>query len=162
LRSVAKSHQLSVFIETGAFVGDTISSLKGVFDALYSIELSPKYVDHCRKRFAKFNHINIILGDSRTELSSLLESEKRAALFWLDGHYSGGDTARGIEDSPVVAEIKAIINRNCKEDVICIDDAHLFVGKDGYPTISELQGLVSESGRALEIHKCIIMIKAGR
>ena len=30
------------------------------------------------------------------------------ALFWLDGHYSGGDTAKGELDTPVSAELESI------------------------------------------------------
>jgi hypothetical protein len=42
------------------------------------------------------------------------------ALFWLDAHYSGGDTA--VSPPPVHSEIRAILGRGEHRDVIFVDD----------------------------------------
>jgi hypothetical protein len=64
-------------------------------------------------------------------------------LFWLDGHYSGGATARGHKDCPVLEELDAIFNSPF-EHVIYIDDARLFTGKDDYPTLEALKAYVHD------------------
>ena len=78
--------------------------------------------------------------------------------FYLDGHYSGGGTANS--ENPIMTEIRAvlawvragdcascqdggIINRR-RRSVIVIDDARLFTGPNGYPTVLELQRAICE------------------
>jgi hypothetical protein len=48
------------------------------------------------------------------------------ALFWLDGHYSGVDTGKDELDTPVSAELEAILGSPVKGHVILIDDARCF------------------------------------
>lgn len=159
LRRLAKEHNLKNLIETGAFVGDTIASLKSDFSSMYSIELSTKYASHCRKRFSRYPHIFIKEGDSTTELKNLLLHEHKPTLFWLDGHYSGGDTAKGNLDSPIIDELKSILSQNRRGDVICIDDADFFNGENGYPTIDQLNQIVSEYSKGnMQLGMCETII----
>ena len=65
------------------------------------------------------------------------------ALFWLDGHYSGGATANSGK-SPIMDEVATILESDL-EHVLLIDDIRLFDGTDGYPTLSELRELVMSS-----------------
>jgi hypothetical protein len=60
------------------------------------------------------------------------------ALFWLDGHYSGGMTARGKKDSPILEEVNAIFRYKQLGHVLLVDDADSFNGQGDYPTIEEL------------------------
>ena len=47
-------------------------------------------------------------------------------IFFLDGHYSSGNTAKGTKDCPLLEEL-SIINRYFKyEGLIIIDDLRLF------------------------------------
>jgi len=62
--------------------------------------------------------------------------------FWLDAHYSGGITAKGEKDTPVMEELYAILNQFKHRCVILIDDARCFNGKDDYPTIEEVRGFI--------------------
>ena len=55
-----------------------------------------------------------------------LFANKRPVLFWLDGHYSGGDTAKGELDTPVSVELDSILESPVKGHVILIDDARCF------------------------------------
>jgi hypothetical protein len=61
------------------------------------------------------------------------------ALFWLDGHYSGGYTARGEEDTPIYKELSCILEAPEKGHVVIIDDARCFGNDPAYPTIEALK-----------------------
>ena len=66
------------------------------------------------------------------------------AIFWLDGHYSGGITALGNKECPVLEELETILKSHIQH-VILIDDARLFNGTNDYPTIDELKFIISKS-----------------
>jgi hypothetical protein len=63
-------------------------------------------------------------------------------LFWLDGHYSGGITAKGRTDTPVAEELEHILTHPVMGHVVLIDDARCFVGQDHYPTLDELKEMI--------------------
>jgi hypothetical protein len=66
-------------------------------------------------------------------------------LFWLDGHYSGGDTAKGELHAPVWPELKAIFSGMKQPFVVLIDDARCFcnVGGEDYPAVSDIEAWVA-------------------
>ena len=65
------------------------------------------------------------------------------ALFWLDGHYSGGATAKGDAGTPISLELEAILASPIKNHVVLIDDTRCcFAGMNGYPCIDELLKMV--------------------
>lgn len=72
---------------------------------------------------------------------TLVKDLPEKTLFWLDGHYAGGITARGDKDCPVVEEVKAILSSET-EHVIIIDDARYFIGERDYPTVNGLSSYV--------------------
>ena len=90
----------------------------------------------------------------------LLHDIHEPALFWLDGHYSGGFTARGDKETPVEAELRAILAHPVKGHVILIDDARCFTGVNDYPPISAMQRWVQEAnaGYTCEVDTDIIRI----
>ena len=106
-------------------MGDTLYNMLHDFNKLYSIELSEKYFSQAVKRFDD-NKVTIIHGDSTIILKTLLNEVNSSIFFWLDGHWSGGDTAKGDVDCPLLEEI-TIINDICKSKcIIAIDDVRLF------------------------------------
>ena len=80
-------------------------------------------------------------GDSGNVLNQLVPELNSAALFWLDGHYSGGQTAKGEKECPIYEELKSILASSL-EHIVLIDDARLFIGQHDYPTIEELKDFV--------------------
>lgn len=142
LRQLKNKYSLKTLVETGTYLGDTLYSLYNDFNHLYSIELSPEYYKKAKQRFNKYSKIHIIQGDSGKELFKLVPSLNEPVLFWLDGHYSGGLTAKGDKECPIYEELDAIFNSS-QNHVVVIDDARLFVGENDYPTINELKNFVS-------------------
>jgi hypothetical protein len=76
-------------------------------------------------------------------LEILLRDVSMRCLFWLDGHYSGGNTARGRTDTPISMEVRAILDHSVCDHVILIDDARLFDGTHDYPAIPAIRELVA-------------------
>ena len=115
-----------VFVETGTCHGDTVNNVLNYFDHLYSIELSPQLSDYSKNRFKHNSKVSIIQGDSTLVLHSICNTVEKPTFFWLDGHWSGGDTARGPVDCPLLDEV-SIINKHFKTAcIVTIDDVRLF------------------------------------
>jgi hypothetical protein len=139
LRHYARQHGLKVLVESGTCHGDMVEAMRDEFTRIFSVELSPEFHAGAARRFAGVPHIEIILGDSATALSGILERVKEPILFWLDGHYSGGNTARGANDTPVFEELTQIYRSGEKRHVVLIDDARLFGTDPAYPTLVDLE-----------------------
>jgi len=85
-----------VFIETGSYYGQGIQkAIESGFKEIYSIELSDKYYNLCKNKFKDFKHVHIIQGDSCEVLGELIKIINQKITFWLDGHWSMEDTAKG-------------------------------------------------------------------
>jgi hypothetical protein len=143
--------QPSVFVETGTYMGDMIEAQKHKFSSLFSIELSTQLYTKAKERFKNDLHVEIVNGDSATALKPILNKIEGRVLFWLDGHYSGGITAKGKSECPVIDELKSIFGVGC-DCIVLIDDARLFVGKYDYPTIEELKKLLSDLNTAYSLY----------
>ena len=141
----AEKYNLNTLVETGTYMGDMVVSMKDIFKKIISIELGSDLYLQATNRFWGISHINIIQGDSGKVFSVILPKIEDSCLFWLDGHYSAGITARGDLQTPILQELQAIFSHREKDNhVILIDDARCFTGQDDYPTISELKELVSQ------------------
>lgn len=126
LEYFARHHRLTTFVETGTFNGGTVFALRTVFARLITIELQPELCENARRFLLPYPHIHVRCGDSATLLPQALAELHEPALFWLDAHYSGGMTARGIADTPIMAELRAVFAHPDKHHVIAIDDAKDF------------------------------------
>ncbi|OHB77310.1 MAG: hypothetical protein A2Z34_00220 [Planctomycetes bacterium RBG_16_59_8] len=131
-------YSLRILIETGTYRGDMVEAMKRSFDRIYSIELDPILFEKARLRFKDTTHVSILHGDSGEALARLLPGIHEPVLFWLDAHYSEGDTARGKRETPIVNEIGSILSHPVKRHVILIDDARCFAGENDYPTVEEI------------------------
>lgn len=133
---------LPYFVETGTHKAETLLAVAGSFDRLWSIELDPGLYGSAVEKTEQLDHVSVLQGDSSVVLPEVLEVLPGPALFWLDGHWSGGGTARADLDTPIVSELEAILARPAAGHVVLIDDARLFVGRGGYPTIAQLREMV--------------------
>lgn len=137
-----KAYECRVLVETGTYRGDMIMVQIGNFEKIFSIELSHTLAKEAQDRFAAFEHIEIIQGDSSKELASIVKRLGQRSLFWLDGHYSAGVTARGEKDCPIFEELEQVFSNGELDHIILIDDARDFIGENDYPTITELEKFV--------------------
>jgi hypothetical protein len=101
LKRYAKQYGLRTFVETGTYRGDMVEAMKNTFTHIYSVELGEDLYKRAKKRFRYHKHIKILLGDSGKVFKKLILNLTTPTLFWLDGHYSGGYTAKGEKDSPI-------------------------------------------------------------
>lgn len=139
-----RQFNLPVLIETGTYRGAMVRATRRAFREIYSIELSPKYYQRALHLFAPFPHIHLLQGDSAIVLGEVLLRINQSCLFWLDAHYSGEDTACGVHETPILAELDGILAHPIKQHVILIDDARLFDGEHAYPVLEKLTGYVLE------------------
>ncbi|MDP3043285.1 MAG: hypothetical protein Q8N21_02695 [bacterium] len=144
VKKYARKFKYSTFVETGTYKGDMVDAMKNIFSKIYSIELSPVLFAKAQERFAGASNINLRCGDSGIILKEIIQEIKIPALFWLDAHYSKGDTARGEKDTPILQELEIILSHPVKNHVILIDDALCFNGTNDYPKISEIKSFIEK------------------
>ena len=91
----------------------------------------------------KKKKIKLYNGFSEIIFPKLLPTLNGACNFFLDGHYSGGDTVKGEKECPIIEELTSIKNNlsNFNNVTILIDDVRCFLpnycAKD-YPDINYL------------------------
>jgi len=142
IREYAQKFRTRTLIETGTYLGQMVHAMKNSFDRILSFELDWALYEEANRRFAPYNHISIVHGDSGEILGDFLASINKPCLFWLDGHYSGGITAKAALETPVRRELEHIFDHPVSKHVILIDDARCFTGENDYPTLQELQEFV--------------------
>lgn len=171
LRRYGKEYGLDTFIETGTNQGETCWFLKDDFQTLYTIELSGSLYREAVKRFQSYPNVVCVQGDSSRKLAQVLRKVKEPALIWLDGHYSGPGTARGPENTPVLAELAAIFATGVPH-VILVDDARCFYGGGEnpiggtprydhygtYPPLAQLEELAEANGYTYELKDDVIRL----
>jgi hypothetical protein len=126
-------------VETGTFEGDMVEAQRENYSRIVSIEMADELCAAAQKRFAPYPHITILHGDSGQVLPDALRLLEGPAAFWLDGHYSGGVTAGGNVDPPILRELAMIAARQQPQDAILIDDARLFGWRRGYPALATVR-----------------------
>jgi len=131
----------TIWVETGTLVGDTAKYLSKIAKFVYTIEPSEKYYNLSVKNLKNYENIKIYNDTSENKLNDILEIIKPNSdvCFWLDGHWSGGDTFKGETDTPILSELETIkryLNKFSKLNIL-IDDFRIFdIGNnvDIYPS----------------------------
>lgn len=131
----------NVFIETGSELGRGIdAAIKAGFETIYSIELDPKFHNHCKEKFKDDNRINLILGDSMQELPKLIQNTTHENfLLWLDAHWSMDGYAGEMMHDFLPKEMQALIpyKDKLKNAVIMIDDMNHYINDKNFCTTIE-------------------------
>lgn len=130
--TLLKKHKSNnILIETGSYFGEGIkAALEAGFDKIISIELSEKYYNICKNLYHNNRNVELIHGDSFDILPLILKNIDQPITFWLDGHYSGGDTAIGKLSSPLIQELIAIESSSIKNHTLIIDDMRCWANEN--------------------------------
>jgi hypothetical protein len=124
-----KTNKTNHYIETGTYMGNGIKSVLNDYNFVHSIELSKYWYDYNIEQFSNNNKVKIYHGDSKKLLPEVLKNIKEPVTIFLDAHYSGGNTAYGEEEVPLLKELQLLRNRYY-DDIIIIDDCRL-LGRKG-------------------------------
>lgn len=146
IRELAARFGTRTMVETGTYRGDMVAEMLPYFDRIISIELSEELHRNARERFRDEPKVTLLQGDSGERITDAIAQIDGPALFWLDGHYSGGVTAMGESATPVVGELKHILDLGNRGHVILIDDARLFGRDPDYPSVAQIARIVEARG----------------
>lgn len=141
----------NILVETGTFRGDMVAAQRKNFEHIYSIELSEKLWADAVARFRNFDNISIMQGDSGNVLKEIIKTLNQPAIFWLDGHYSAGETAKGEKECPIFEELDCIFLNNKFNHVLLVDDARCFNGEGDYPTIEDLTAYIKSKNNKYQL-----------
>ena len=145
VREHAKKFQVKILVETGTYQGDMVEASRSIFDKIYTIELSKELYEKAIERFSGMKNIELIHGDSSVELAKIVDKLTQPVLFWLDGHYSGGITAKGTKNTPVYEELLHLLHSQVPNHIILIDDARAFGKEKDYPSLEDVRALVKST-----------------
>jgi len=136
----ARRHNIHVLVETGTCLGEMVRKCRRRFQRIYTIELSEQLAAEAAKRLANYSHVEVLQGDSADLLPQVVAQLNEPAVFWLDAHYSGGMTAKGVTECPLERELRAIALGGRRHHVILIDDARL-MGQGDFPSLEKITEL---------------------
>lgn len=142
LKEYAKKYRCRTLVETGTYLGDMVHAMRNHFETIYSIELSRELYERACERFKGNRQIKLICGDSAVQLGKIIGELQPPVLFWLDGHYSAGITAKADKYTPIIDELETILKQATGDNVILIDDARCFGKVPDYPEIATIQAII--------------------
>ncbi len=158
VREYARRFNSRILIETGTYRGDMVFAMLTDFTSIHTIELSPQLTKDAQARFSGQAHVSVHEGDSATVLPRLLAGIHEPCLFWLDGHSSGGVTAKGGVNTPILAELETILRHSVANHVILIDDAREFHHGKHYPSLKRVQLAMSSRYKNFRVENDIVRI----
>lgn len=134
---------IDTFIETGTYRGMGLyNALKQVKKA-YSIELNKERYDRVKKMFEQIPDVYIEQGDSAKVLPEIMPKLSDRCLFWLDAHY-GDNEEPGAPRTPILDELECVL-KYPNEFIVLIDDARLYTGMKGWPSIDTIMSVIQKS-----------------
>lgn len=154
---------LRIFVEGGTYRGDSAKNMSNKFSKVYTIEKSNKMITQAKQNLKGISNIILLEGDTREHLTDIL-STNNDIFFWLDAHWSGGDTYGEDDECPILDELNLIFRHSNKNQIILIDDARLFLSPPpqphnfkNWPSIKEILNVLP-MGWEIIIHEDVIYI----
>lgn len=162
----------ATWVESGSFRGRTAQflALEANLAAakVVTIEPSRKYYEIAARRLRGLDRVEVVHGQSVDVMARVLPALSGDICFWLDGHYSAGDTFKGESDTPVLEELEIILQHRSSDRNIAvfIDDVRLFAhqhmmtsddGRKGYPPLHLLTDFATKYSRYWTIENDILV-----
>lgn len=154
---------LTTAVEGGTYLGGTAKKLSREFEKVYTIEKSDVMFTKAKENIRSIYNITQLLGDSREHLPKLV-AEYDDILFWLDAHWSGGDTYGEEDQCPLLQELVIIFQSAIRNYAILIDDARLFLAPPplphrlkNWPTIKQVADILP-SNFDMIVHEDVIYL----
>jgi hypothetical protein len=142
------------FVETGTYHAATAIWASRQFNQVYTIEAAHQLWEKASEKYAHIANVHFLYGDSRVHLKSLSTILNSSALFWLDAHYSGGDTFGATDECPLLSELEAI-RSGVDNPFILIDDASYFLSPPPkphnptqWPDLTEIVASLTDNGKS--------------
>lgn len=138
---------IKTFIETGTYSGDTSSWAADHFEKVITIEASEKYYNESLDRFKKEskNNIDLYKGISYEILEKIGYKyfHDDSLIFWLDSHWSSGETFGDTIGHPLLKELEVILNSTCEnfffiDDLSCISHPCKVGYADEWPLLGDI------------------------
>lgn len=155
--------RLDTFVEGGAYKGGTAARMSTVFNKVITIENSDAMHEIASVNLKKYNNVMLLKGDTRQHLDDILKSNDNI-LFWLDAHWSGGETYGKNDECPLIQELETIFKYS-KNHAILIDDARLFLAPppiphnyEGWPSIKDICNTMPNSWDIIEFEDVIYLL----
>jgi len=139
IKRACQATRSTTFIETGTYLGGTAYRCSKLFQKVYTIELDSLLAEKARLNLKSCANTEVIQGDAVMQLDRLFRggSIHRAVVF-LDGHFSGGNTAHGEVAEPAIEELRILSKNRIAVNAIIIDDFRNFGVEPGHPPKSQL------------------------
>jgi hypothetical protein len=145
-----------IFVESGSAVGETTAWAIDKFDRVITIEFAYNMYRTCLERFFDCPSVTVMNGDSADLMNLVTWNLSGPAVFWLDGHFDGGEFGLAPSgETPIVKELEYTTRR--PGNVILIDDARLF-GTGQYPSVSWVLNFARHHGYKGHIENDIIVL----
>lgn len=139
LKSLARRTGARTLVETGTYYGVTAARCARVFEHVVTIELDPALAQRATAFLRRFRNVEVIQGDAARVLAGVLEQTREGgAVVFLDGHFSGGETALGDLPEPALVELELLAAFSDRVRAVVVDDFRLFGIEPGFPLKSDL------------------------
>jgi hypothetical protein len=157
INALRKRTNASVFVESGTFKGVTAARCARLFERVFTVELDPQLFVAAKNHLRSLQNVEVIQGDATDELPQLFATGRAVnALVFLDGHFSGGDTACGNTPEPAIKELEALAIYREYICAVIVDDFRCFGVEPGCVRKSDLlhaaEKYYEEYGYVLEVH----------
>jgi hypothetical protein len=141
---LAREFAIGAFFETGTYYGESSLWASQRFAQVTTVERAPILYSIARVKLGRCPNVTMVFGDSRVVLEERLPTMP-PTLFWLDAHWSGGQTAGQDDDPcPLLDELR-LIAPDLDRHFVLIDDARLFAmpppppnRAEAWPTLAEI------------------------
>lgn len=149
VEKLAKEFNITNFLETGTYLGETTVWASDIFKQVYTIELSEPIYKSTSEKYKHVKNIHFLFGDSKHILPTIIPQITGSVLFWLDGHWCGRNTAGKFNECPIFEELEQAVK--VESPVILIDDLRYFLGPnpqdygENYPTLHSILAFLMKS-----------------